>query len=39
MCPMVERVNHDGPNGMVSITFDPTGIKTLAHELPEQGVA
>jgi len=35
---LVEQVNYDGPNGMVSITFHPTGIKTLADELNQQEV-
>jgi site-specific DNA recombinase len=29
----VERVDYDGAQGKVSITFHPTGIKTLAEEL------
>ncbi len=30
---LVERVDYDGAQGKVSITFHPTGIKTLADEL------
>jgi len=30
---LIERIDHDGVNGTVSITFHPTGIKTLADEL------
>ena len=30
---LIERVEHDGQAGNVSITFRPTGIKTLATEL------
>ena len=30
---LVERVDYDGANGNVSITFHPSGIKTLADEL------
>ena len=30
---LVERVDYDGAKGRVSITFHPTGIKTLAEEL------
>ena len=33
---LVERVDYDGPNGKVSITFHPIGIKTLADELANQ---
>ena len=29
---LIERVEHDGANGDVAITFRPTGIKTLAAE-------
>jgi hypothetical protein len=32
---LVERVDYDGQNGSVSITFRPTGIKTLGAELEE----
>ena len=32
---LVERVDYDGQNGSVSITFRPTGIKTLGAELDE----
>ncbi len=34
---LVERVNYDGEKGTVSVTFHPTGIKTLAEELEEVG--
>ncbi|MBA3480191.1 MAG: hypothetical protein H0T51_00115 [Pirellulales bacterium] len=30
---LVERVDYDGATGKVSITFHPSGIKTLADEL------
>jgi site-specific DNA recombinase len=30
---LVERVDYDGATGKVSITFHPSGIKTLAEEL------
>ena len=30
---LVERVEYDGSTGKISITFHPTGIKTLADEL------
>lgn len=30
---LIERIDYDGVNGTVSITFHPTGIKTLADEL------
>ena len=33
---LIERVDYDGPNGKVAITFHPTGIKTLADELSQQ---
>jgi site-specific DNA recombinase len=33
---LIERVDYDGANGTVSITFHPTGIKTLADELGQQ---
>ena len=29
---LVERVEYDGKEGMVSVTFHPTGIKALAAE-------
>ena len=32
---MVKRVDYDGENGTVSVTFHPTGIKILAQELEE----
>jgi hypothetical protein len=32
---LVERVDYDGQNGSVSITFRPTEIKTLGAELEE----
>jgi len=35
---LIERVDYDGKNGSVSITFHPTGIKTLADELSQQEV-
>ena len=35
---LIERVDYDGPNGKVAITFHPTGIKTLADELNQQEV-
>jgi site-specific DNA recombinase len=35
---LIERVDYDGPNGKVAITFHPTGIKTLADELKLQEV-
>ena len=35
---LIERVDYDGKNGNVSITFHPTGIKTLAEELSQQEV-
>ena len=38
---LVERVDYDGTSGKVTITFHPSGIKTLADELaseiPEEG--
>jgi site-specific DNA recombinase len=34
---LVERVDSDGSKGKVSITFRPSGIKTLARELSGQG--
>ena len=36
---LIESVAHDGPAGKVSITFRPTGIKTLADELTQEGAA
>src|SRR5262249_49107986 len=33
---LVEGVHYDGAKGKVSITFHPTGIKTLADELASQ---
>ncbi|GIW80432.1 MAG: recombinase RecB [Gemmatales bacterium] len=33
---LVERVDYDGAAGKVSITFRPTGIKTLARELADR---
>jgi len=33
---LIQHVDYDGENGNVSITFHPTGIKTLADELKEQ---
>jgi hypothetical protein len=33
----VERVDYDGANGKLSITFHAAGIKTLADELAERG--
>ncbi|MCP4593914.1 MAG: recombinase family protein [bacterium] len=33
---LIERVDYDGENGNVVITFHPTGIKTLANELSEE---
>ena len=35
---LVERVDYDGASGTVSITFRPTGIKTLADERKGQEV-
>jgi len=35
---LIKRVDYDGVNGTVSITFHPTGIKTLADELGQQEV-
>jgi site-specific DNA recombinase len=32
---LVQRVDYDGERGTVSVTFHPTGIKTLADELEE----
>jgi site-specific DNA recombinase len=39
---LVERVDYDGAAGKVSITFHPSGIKTLAGELagrPKEKIA
>ncbi|HON69193.1 MAG TPA: hypothetical protein PLS23_22165 [Phycisphaerae bacterium] len=36
---LIQRVDYDGVNGNVSITFHPTGIKTLADELNEETTA
>ena len=33
---VLERVDYDGASGKVSITFHPSGIKTLADELASQ---
>jgi site-specific DNA recombinase len=33
---LVERVSYDGDGGNISITFRPTGIKTLAGELAKR---
>jgi site-specific DNA recombinase len=33
---LVERVDYDGATGKVSITFRPSGIKTLADEIASQ---
>ena len=33
---LVERVDYDGANGNVSITFRPSGIKNLADELADR---
>jgi site-specific DNA recombinase len=33
---LIQRVDYDGVNGNISITFHPTGIKTLADELNEE---
>jgi len=33
---LIQHVDYDGQNGNVSITFHPTGIKTLADELKEK---
>ena len=32
---LVERVDYDGSTGKVSITFHPSGIKTLANEVTQ----
>jgi hypothetical protein len=34
---LVERVDYDGAQGKVTITFHPPGIKTLADELARRG--
>jgi hypothetical protein len=36
---LIESVAHDGPAGKVSITFRPTGIKTLADEWTQEDAA
>ena len=36
---LTERVDYDGENGNVLITFHPTGIKTLAGEFSEEVAA
>ena len=36
---LIQRVDYDSVNGNVSITFHPTGIKTLADELNEETTA
>ena len=33
---LIEQVEYDGRTGDISITFHPTGIKTLAGELAEK---
>ena len=33
---LVERVDYDGSQGKVAITFQPTGIQTLADELAQR---
>jgi site-specific DNA recombinase len=33
---LIERVDYDGRTSDISITFHPTGIKTLADELAEK---
>ena len=33
---LVERVEYDGAQGTVAVTFRPTGIKTLADELARE---
>ena len=35
---LIERIDYDGQNGTVSITFHPTGIKTLADRLNREEV-
>lgn len=30
---IVERISYDGTAGKLSITYRPTGLKTLAHEI------
>ena len=35
---LVQRVDYDGEKGEVSVTFHPSGIKTLAEELEEVNV-
>ena len=36
---LIERVDYDGEKGTVSVTFHPTGIKTLADELRRRQTA
>ena len=36
---LIERVDYDGENGTVAITFHPTGIRTLSDELNREEVA
>ena len=36
---LIERVDYDGVNGTVAITFHPTGIRTLTDELNREEVA
>jgi len=36
---LIQRVDYDGVKGNISITFHPTGIKTLADELSEEAIA
>ena len=36
---LIERVEFDGQSGDTSITFHPTGIKSLAAELAQESVA
>ena len=33
---LVEKVEYDGRDGQVTVTFHPTGIKALADELAER---
>ena len=33
---LVQQVDYDGAQSKVTITFQPTGIQTLAHELMQQ---
>ena len=32
---LIERIDHEGPRGKISIAFRPTGIQSLAAELNE----